>query len=75
MTAAGHLHRRLSNHLSGKSFFAESHLNGDGAKLRGSYSFQYLEVPDERLRALLEAYAIGHLCPTHVRVSSQPDHG
>jgi hypothetical protein len=62
------LRQRLQNHLSSASSFAEKYppLEGKGSRLRGGYAFRCLPVPDERLRALLEAYAIGHLCPAHI---------
>lgn len=59
--------QRLKNHLSGESSFIEKYLNGDGSILRNEkYFYQYLEVKDPRKRALLEAYAIGILCPAHI---------
>jgi uncharacterized protein (DUF433 family) len=60
------LHKRLCDHLSGASSFTNDYLKGDGSQLRGAYSFQYLEVADARKRALLEAFAIGWLCPLHL---------
>jgi hypothetical protein len=61
------LHQRLTNHLHGSSSFTEEYLKGHGEILRGTqYTFQYLEVPDQRKRALLEAYAVGQLCPVHL---------
>ena len=60
------LHQRLSNHLQGASSFTQNYLNGSGSKLREGYTFQHLEVKGPRLRALVEAYAIGILCPEHL---------
>lgn len=60
------LSQRLYDHVIGSSSFAWDYLNGAGSKLRGTHRFKYLEVPDARRRALLEAYAIGHLCPQHL---------
>lgn len=60
------LHQRLGDHLAGRSSFAYFHLEGDGARLRDGYTFQYLEVEDSRKRALLEAYASAWLCPDHL---------
>lgn len=61
------LFQRLYNHLHGTSSFTNEYLKGDGAILRGSnHTFQYLEVENARKRALLEAYAIGKLCPEHM---------
>jgi hypothetical protein len=63
------LRQRLGNHLRGKSSFARVYLSRDGNKLRDkSFLFQFLEVPDPRKRALLEALAIGKLCPRHIGV-------
>jgi len=58
--------QRLKNHLNGKSSFVGSFLKRDGSKLRGRYSFKCLAVKNSRKRALLEAYATGHLCPKHL---------
>jgi len=60
------LHQRLRNHLYGISSFAEKFLNGDGALLRKGCTYQYLVVKDARMRALLEAFAVGRLCPRHI---------
>jgi hypothetical protein len=63
------LQQRLRNHLQGKSSFVRAYLSGDGNKLRSkSVTFQYLEVPDPRKRALLESLSIGKLCPQHIGV-------
>jgi hypothetical protein len=40
--------------------------NGDGSRLRGRYKFRCIVVRSDRQRALLEAYAIGFLCPAHM---------
>jgi hypothetical protein len=67
--------QRLGNHLSGqssftnKSVFLERHgstLKERCAWLRKNCSYRYLVVHDHRMRILLEAYAIGHLCPDHI---------
>jgi excinuclease UvrABC nuclease subunit len=61
------LHQRLKNHLHGSSSFTNEYLNGKGAMLREkACTYEYLEVQDPRLRALLEAYAVGILCPKHI---------
>ncbi len=60
------LAQRLHNHLHAKSSFVWQYLKGDGKQLRVGYTFQYLEVPDPRKRALLEAFAVGSLCPLHL---------
>lgn len=60
------LHKRLSSHLRGHAKF-------QGSKLRRGYEFQCLEVKSTRKRALLEAYAIGHLCPSHLGTGARKD--
>ena len=60
------LHQRLCNHLYGASSFTKEYLDGDGKELRKGYTYQYLEVKEDRHRALLEAYAVGTLCPKHL---------
>ena len=60
------LRQRLTDHLYGNSSFVRDDQNGQGARLRGQgYTYQYLEVECPRKRALLEALAIGTLCPRH----------
>lgn len=59
--------QRLYDHLSSRSSFAKKYLDGDGKRLRnGRYVFRYLLVKNDRRRALLEALAIGDLCPKHI---------
>ena len=65
----GGLHQRLRNHLHGASSFTRGYLNGQGSKLREGYAYRCLIIADPRLRALLEAYAIGCLCPAHLGLS------
>jgi hypothetical protein len=70
------IRQRLSNHLHGKSSFTNKSMflwlhGGRALKARYSYlrkhcSYRCLPIKDDRLRVLLEAYAIGHLCPDHV---------
>ena len=61
------IHQRLKNHLHGSSSFTNVYLKGKGAALReDGYTYQYLELEDRRKRALLEAYAVGTLCPKHI---------
>ena len=75
-TARGGIKQRLRGymgHKTGKraySSFVKYYppLGGAGSKLRGKYRFGYLEVDCARQRTLLEAYAIGHLCPAHLGV-------
>lgn len=60
------IRQRLLNHLYGQSSFTEHYLDGEGSRLRKGYTFRCLIVRNARLRALLEAYAIGQLCPAHI---------
>jgi hypothetical protein len=60
------LQQRLLNHLRGQSYFTRNYLKGDGSKLRGRYYYRYLIIRDARRRALLEALAIGMLCPKYI---------
>jgi hypothetical protein len=59
------LRQRLKNHMHGSSSFAREYFKGHGSTLRNGYAFRCLPVTSRRLRALLEAYAIGRLCPSH----------
>ena len=60
------LHQRLNNHLQAKSSFVIVHLNSDGNALREGYTFQSLQVLNERKRALLEHFATAWHCPAHL---------
>jgi hypothetical protein len=60
------LHQRLKNHLQANSSFTNNYLKGDGSKLRNGYKYKYLVIQDPRKRALVEALAIGTLCPLHL---------
>lgn len=60
------LRQRLNNHLHGASSFTEKALNGKGSVLRNGYKYRCIEIEDSRARALLEALAIGLLCPEHL---------
>ena len=73
--AAGGIAQRLQNHMQTLSSFTLNYLplNGDGSKLRAGYSFKCVVVSSNRLRALLEAYAIGHLCPLHLGLGQVRD--
>ena len=64
------LHQRLTDHLQGASSFTNNYLKGDGSKLRNGYKFKYLVIADPRKRALVEALAIGTLCPLHLGLGS-----
>jgi hypothetical protein len=66
------LHQRLHNHLHGSSSFTRKYLNGNGATLRKSgFTYQFLELEDARKRALLEAFAVGVLCPKHLGLGEE----
>jgi hypothetical protein len=60
------LRQRLNNHLHGASSFVFKAFKGKGAKLREGFKFRLIAIEDHRLRALLEAYAVGQLCPDHL---------
>ena len=60
------LYQRLNNHLHGRSSFVIKALNGRGARLRGGFKFRYITIENSRLRALVEAFAVGQLCPDHL---------
>src|SRR5487761_237549 len=53
------LRQRLRNHIQGQSSFIRTTMHGDGSKLRKAFTYQFLEVPDDRTRALLECLAAG----------------
>ena len=74
--------QRLANHLHGKSSFTKNSLwlkrRGHSLLERCGYlrehgKYRCLEVKDHRLRALLEAYAIGCLCPEHLGLGQAVD--
>lgn len=65
------LHRRLKNHLYGRSSFVRIHMKGMSYKLRRGYGFRCLAIKSARQRALLEAYAIGVLCPKHIGLGDE----
>jgi len=61
------IYQRLKNHLGGASSFTKKSLNGKGSTLRkNGHTYQYLAIKSPRKRALLEAYAVGTLCPKHL---------
>lgn len=60
------LQQRLRNHLAGQSSFTKRQFDGAGKTLRNGYSYRFVVIESGRYRALLEAYAIGHLCPIHL---------
>ena len=65
-SAKGGIAQRLRNHMSGNSSFTRVFFKRDGSKLSKGYKFRCLIVEHARLRAYLEAYAIGRLCPAHI---------
>ena len=70
------IRQRLKNHLHGQSSFtinskylkkhAGQTLKARSAFVRNHCRYRCLVIEDERQRVLLEAYAIGHLCPDHI---------
>ena len=58
--------QRLHDHLFNRSAFTTKYLSGNGRILRKGHFFRCLVVSDARKRALLEALAIGKLCPKHI---------
>jgi len=61
------IRQRLKNHLHGSPSFTNKYLKGNGAVLRdGEHTYKFIVVEYARDRALLEAYAIGILCPKHI---------
>jgi hypothetical protein len=62
----GGIRQRLGNHLHNASSFSVRYLKGHGEKLRRGHKYRCLVVKNRRRRALLEAYAIGSLCPAHL---------
>lgn len=65
------LHQRLRNHLAAQSSFVQKFLSGDGNKLRSGFTYQCLEVPNDRERALLEHIATAWHCPQHLGVGAK----
>jgi GIY-YIG catalytic domain len=66
------LHQRLRNHMAGKSALVRVLLQGDTSKLREGFSYQFLEVEDDRERALLEHIATAWHCPKVLGLSGPP---
>ena len=76
------LQQRLRNHLAAQSSFVQASLSSKGASLRDGYTYQCIDVPNDRARALLEHIATAWHCPKHLgvgakaeRTSSNPGHG
>lgn len=60
------LNQRLNNHLKNQSTFAQKFISPNNYSLRSEFRYQYIVVPSARDRALLQALAIGLLCPLHL---------
>ena len=59
--------RRLRDHMGARSSYVIKSLNNDGSQLRSKrYKFRCLPVSTPRQRMLLQALAIGLLCPRHI---------
>jgi hypothetical protein len=75
--AKGGLKQRLQDHLQGRSSFTAAYFakskQRHGTQLKGRYSFRCLPVSGGRQRALLEAFAIGTLCPRHIGHGKRAD--
>ena len=65
------LRGRINDHLKGRSSFVRAFLARDRQQLRRGYTFQYIEIPDDRERALAEAAAIGWYCPKHLGLGAR----
>jgi hypothetical protein len=57
---------RLRGHVSNASSYVNTSLGGRGDRLRRGYKFRCLKVKNPRERMLLQALAIGLLCPRHI---------
>lgn len=57
---------RLRGHMGSSSSYVLKSLDGIGSQLRTGYKFRCLPVPEPRKRMLLQALAIGMLCPRHI---------
>jgi len=58
--------QRLAAHMAGRSSFVIKFLKNQRSSLREGYSFSFVEIASPRLRALVEAYSTGVLCPRHI---------
>ena len=63
--------QRLKNHLAGKSSFMRACMPENRSKLRKGFTFQFLVVPDDRERVLLEYSATVWHCPVHLGVGAK----
>lgn len=62
--------QRIGDHTAGKSSFVREYLKGRREVLRHGCTHQFLEVSDDRQRALLEHYAIAWHCPKHLGIGA-----
>ena len=58
--------QRLYDHLCTRSSFTIKYMKKKGYLLRNGYKFRCVPVKNPRVRALLESYATGQLCPAHI---------
>ena len=58
--------QRIRAHLAGRSSFVIIFLKRNRQLLRKGYSYCWVEIANARVRALVEAYATGVLCPRHI---------
>jgi len=66
------LRQRLRDHLYAQSSFVNIFLKGDKSVLRRpGHAFQYLVVPCDRERALLEHLATAWHCPKHLGLGAE----
>ena len=65
------LQQHLRNHLAAQSSFVQASLSSEGARLRNGYTYQCIDVPNDRARALLEHIATAWHCPRHLGVSAK----
>jgi hypothetical protein len=57
---------RLRGHMGNASSYVNQYLKHMGSQLRGAYKFRCLPIDNSRQRMLLQALAIGLLCPQHI---------
>jgi excinuclease UvrABC nuclease subunit len=68
----GGLFARLNGHLYGKSALRKAYLAPNEINLRNKCGVKWVEVKTERLRYLVEARAIGKLCPAYLPLYQLP---
>jgi hypothetical protein len=73
------IRQRLTDHLHARSSFTEKSKylrnkvkrgtqQGRSDWVRSNCSYRCLPIEDDRMRALLECYTIGQLCPDHIGI-------